>query len=163
MNNVNPDTASVLARLDPTTFKEMFSSGDTSVLRMEDGRELTDDETALVRSATAEDLHAATALREAELAASEAEIAVLEEARAWHNYPVSLDVCSACNLRINGVDPGSPAPPAYTDNIAKYATITSSTDNITDQDSGQHDDGLCHLCDEPNISGMWWDATARRA
>lgn len=78
------------------------------------------------------------------------------------NYPVSLDICSDCNLRVNGIDPGTPLPSAYARNTARYAVITSSTDNITEHDSGMHDDGLCHLCESPNVAGEWWDATARR-
>lgn len=81
---------------------------------------------------------------------------------ARSNYPVSLDICSDCNLRINGIDPGTPLPPAYTRNTAQYAQIVSSTDSISEHDSGMHDDGLCHLCEDPNIPGEWFDAIARR-
>ena len=78
------------------------------------------------------------------------------------SYPVSLDICSDCNLRINGIDPGTPLPPAYAYNTSRYDLIVSSPDSITEHDSGMHDDGLCRLCETPNIAGEWWDATARR-
>lgn len=79
----------------------------------------------------------------------------------WASYPISLDICSDCNLRVNGIDPGTPLPPAYSRNADRFDSIQSLTDNIADHDSGLHDDGLCHMCEEPNIAGKWWDATAR--